>query len=173
MKTKKAFFTVLISAIALVFAYSLINFQKTASNKTIENQATVTPTQTTEMSPEDVIEQMDGGTEQVTGPPAIEIISPEGDSFVMSQARMYKAKVSNLGNYKGVCYWKFYLNQYDEEELYREQETQVTGDDTCGFTSTFIDNRGELRVEVTLETQDYNTGDSVETVIDEATYSVL
>ena len=173
MKTKKAFFTILISAIALVFSYSLINSQKPVTYETTEKQNTLTPTESTDLSPEDIINQMDGGSEEVTGPLSVEITSPKGDSFVMSQARMYEASVSNLGSNKGTCYWKFYLNQYDEEELYREQETQVTGDDTCGFTSSFIDNRGELRVEVTLESQDYYTKEIIEATTDEARYTVL
>lgn len=170
---KKGFYSILITLIIFVVTYSFINYQDTSDTKQSEKAATPTPTQKSERTPEGVLRDLDGETVPVTGPLTVEIISPEGDSFMMSQARMYSATVSNMGNNKGVCHWKFYLNEYEEETLYREQDTQVTGGDTCGFTSTFIDRRGNLRVEVVLEVQDRYSSETLQTVSDEALYKVL
>ena len=105
-----------------------------------------------EITPEEIKEK-----KEVT----VEIVSPEEESFIPRQARMWQAKVNNFesdyGNL-GTCEWKFYLNENNDEVLYKEQEIKIVlstgGDNTCGFTSTFIESRGKLRAEVTVLVKD-------------------
>jgi hypothetical protein len=137
------------------------------SNVGQENQEALTP--------EEVIAQMERaegiGVEQ--GPIEVEIISPEEKSFMPSQARHYRAEIKGLKTGSSCyCDWKFYLNENNEEVLYREMDdrqcTSVgenqNGEDrlyVCGFTTTFIDKIGELRVEVEVEVE--KQGEIVET----------
>lgn len=122
-----------------------------------------------ELTPEEVIAQLDRaegiGVEQ--GPIVVEIISPEEKSFMPSQARHYRAEIEGLKTGSQCsCDWKFYLNENNEEVLYQEMldrpctpvgdENSQTVEDkihVCGFTSTFIDKIGELRVEVEVEVE--------------------
>ncbi len=107
------------------------------------------------------------------------IISPEGETFEKGQARMYKAHIEGNGKYESAllkCKWEFYLNENNQEVLYKEIEnTGVLGldpKDVCGFTSTFIENEGVLRVKLTLTV--YNASDdNLETLSAEREYAVL
>ena len=119
------------------------------------------------LTPEEVIAQMDRaegiGVEQ--GPIEVEIVSPEEKSFMPSQARHYRAEIKGLKTGSSCyCDWKFYLNENNEEVLYKEMddrqctpvEENQNGEDrlyVCGFTTTFIDKIGELRVEVEVEVE--------------------
>jgi hypothetical protein len=115
-----------------------------------------------ELSPEEVIARMDKeegiGVEQ--GPVDVEIISPEEESFMPRQARYYQAQVLGLENGSSCsCDFKFYLNENNEEYLYKEmadracaRRASVEGR-VCGFTTTFIDKIGELRVQVDVEVE--------------------
>lgn len=93
---------------------------------------------------------------------AVSIISPEEDTFTPGQARMWSAKIENfeddIGKF-GFCEWKFYLDKNNKETLYKEKTVRTTlstdGENTCGFTSTFIASRGKLRAEVTVQVKDY------------------
>lgn len=130
---------------------------------------------TQEKTPEQVLEEMDARENpESKGPLSAEIVSPEGDTFEMSQARLYRAMVENrstIFNQKTTCHWKFYLNEYSEEVLYKEMDTPVTGD-RCGFTSTFIDKRGKLRVVLEVSTVDTKTNETLESFTTEKNYLV-
>lgn len=125
------------------------------------------------LTPEEVLERMDAeegiGVEQ--GPVTVTIVSPKEEKFMQSQARMYKAEIDGMAQgMRCVCHWSFYLNQYDTEELYREQDTPCTPD-WCGFTSTFIDSRGDLRVTVDVDVMN-NKREVQQTGTAEANYRV-
>lgn len=71
---------------------------------------------------------------------------------------MYEALIEGNQKYtNGVqvkCNWSFYLNQNNDEELYKimENKSILSGesDKICGFTSTFIEAKGTLRVVLTV-----------------------
>ena len=92
----------------------------------------------------------------------VNIVSPEEETFSPRQARMWSAKIENFeseyGNF-GFCDWKFYLNENNDEVLYKEQTIRTVlstgGDNTCAFTSTFIEKVGKLRAEVTVRVTDF------------------
>ncbi len=105
------------------------------------------------------------------------IISPEEDIIIPKQARMYEALVEGNGKYANQvrCNWKFYLNENNEEVLYKEQDNTgiLSGEskELCGFTSTFIDKVGKLRVVLTLTV--FNAvDDNLETITAEREYLV-
>ncbi len=143
----------------------------------------VTPIETTnqnqnidsseELSAEEALRLLEEGEKiEVTGTMTAEIVSPEGEVFMPSQARMYEADITNFPkNASGECQWSFYLNQYDQEELYQEMTTPVI-QDSCKFTSTFIANQGELRVEVRVIATDGSGGEIVAETIAEREYTV-
>ncbi|WKZ24097.1 MAG: hypothetical protein QY312_00615 [Candidatus Dojkabacteria bacterium] len=91
----------------------------------------------------------------------VRITSPTEETFQPRQARMWSADILN---FKGMitrfasCEWRFYLNENNSEALYQEQVTRAVlsegKENTCGFTSTFIEKRGKLRVEVTVIVKD-------------------
>ena len=129
----------------------LIEFQEDNINYEYEvNDDTLTP--------EEVLARMD--KEEwiwvIQWPIEVNIISPEEEKFMPGQARFYKAEIKGLEQgYSCECNWKFYLNEYDEETLYREMSGQCTPD-RCGFTSTFIDSRGNLRVHLDVNVKNRN-----------------
>lgn len=175
MKNKK----IVIVVVGILLTVSALFFLKTSDNKkNLTNtpllQDTAVVSESNEMSAEDVIKMMDD-LENVVIPENVsaEIIGPEGETFQMSQARMYEAAVSNLPeNARGDCSWKFYLNEYNEEVLYREMEGQLI-QGTCSFTSTFIDKRGDLRVVVDIAIKDYYRKNVLKTLSAERMYKVL
>lgn len=86
----------------------------------------------------------------VQWPIEVNIISPEEDVFSAGQARFYKAEFEWLEEWlRASCNWKFYLNEYDDEVLYREMSNQWTK--RCWFTSTFINSAGDLRVHLDVD----------------------
>lgn len=95
-------------------------------------------------------------------PVEVKIVSPEEETFIPRQARMWSAKIENFedeyGKF-GFCEWRFYLNENNKEALYKEQNVRTVlstgGDNTCAFTSTFIESRGKLRAEVTVLVKDF------------------
>jgi hypothetical protein len=131
------------------------------------------------LTPEEVIARLDReegiGVEQ--GPIEVEIISPEGEFFVPSQARHYQAEIGGIEiGSRCSCDWKFYLNENNEEVLYKEMadrqcsSKEGSQNKFCGFTTTFIDKIGKLRVEVEVEVE--KQGEIVENGIAERTYIV-
>lgn len=114
------------------------------------------------------------------GPVELTIVSPEEETFIPRQARMYDAVIANFtpsitGYSTASCRWKFYLNENNEEALYKEMTNRaiVTAErkNICGFTSTFIESRGELRVELNLDILDKD-GNVLETLVAERKYRV-
>jgi len=106
------------------------------------------------------------------------IISPEGDTFQVRQARMYNALVEGNGKYSNLvkCHWEFFLNQNNKEELYKTMDNGgvLSGEtkEMCGFTTTFIEAKGKLRVKLTLTVYDA-VNDNLETISGEREYTVL
>jgi hypothetical protein len=129
------------------------------------------------LTPEDVLKQLEGD-DSLGQEIQISIVSPEGESFTPSQARMWQAELENIESETsfGVnCHWKFYINENNEEVLYQEMENRsgVSKDNPqiCGFTSTFIDRIGKLRVVLDAEILN-SSGDVLETYTAEREYIV-
>ncbi len=102
------------------------------------------------LTPEDIIKQLEGDT------------SLEGD-------------IENASSFGVNCHWKFYINENNEEVLYKEMENRsgVSKEDPeiCGFTSTFIDKVGKLRVVLDAEVVK-NSDEVLESFIAEKEYIV-
>lgn len=123
------------------------------------------------LTPEEVLERLSEESE-TNGEMSVAIVSPVEATFQQSQARLYKAEVTQKpSNTRVTCSWKFYLNQYDTEELYREVEAPG-GSDGCGFTQTFIDRRGQLRVVVTAVATNTLSGEEIARASAEMKYVV-
>jgi hypothetical protein len=107
----------------------------------------------------------------------ISIISPEGETFETSQARFYKALAEGNFKYDNQvrCNWEFFLNQNNEEALYQTMENKSIlseeSQDVCGFTSTFIEDAGVLRVKLTMTVYD-RLNENIESVTAERVYTV-
>ncbi len=107
------------------------------------------------------------------------IIGPEEPTFLARQARMYQASLTELDEKvsgSATCHWKFYLNENNNEVLYKEMENSsvVSKDDLniCTFTSTFIEKRGTLRVKLDIELQN-GFSQTIGTLSAERNYTVL
>lgn len=175
MKKSKKILLIL-SVFILIFSSGC---QKQKNTNTENENTNSNLNESTELTPEQVLAQMDAaegvGLEQ--GSITVAIISPEEEKFSQSQARFYNAQIKGLVNGSScTCDWKFYLNEYDEETLYQQMDDrQCTGSDkntglVCGFTSTFINSRGDLRVVVDVEVE--KDGQIVQTASDEKKYRV-
>ncbi|MFP4515078.1 MAG: hypothetical protein ACLFNO_03700 [Parcubacteria group bacterium] len=165
-KTKKIIISIVIF-LALFLFISLITGNDNENNNEIvgdDNGASFVEAEDDdgELTPEQVIERMNReegiGIEQ--GPIEVEIISPEGEISTVGQSRHYQAQVLGLENgSRCSCDWQFYLNENNEEYLYKEMTdrpcTYRTSPEkqVCGFTSTFIEKIGELRVSVDVEVE--------------------
>jgi hypothetical protein len=83
----------------------------------------------------------------------LSITSPIEETFIVGQARMWEGTLTGIehGVFKTNCKWDFYMN----DELYKtmDKPSSASKDDptTCGFTSTFINIAGELKVELTVD----------------------
>jgi hypothetical protein len=145
---------------------------------------TATPAPTPTPTAEDNTEELDifATPEHLQNPEnhnlTLEIIGPEGDKIFPAQARMYNAYIKGNAKYaaaKILCHWKFYLNEYNDEVLFQEMEnTSILGEaekEICGFTHTFINKPGQLRVELTAELTTI-AGDPLETVVANRSYLV-
>lgn len=100
----------------------------------------------------------------------LEIISPEGETIFPAQARMYNAMLTGNAKYEMAfvnCNWKFYLNERDQEALFRELDNRSVlsqpQQEVCGFTNTFIDKIGTLRIELTADLTNI-AGETLESV---------
>ncbi|HDS11606.1 MAG TPA: hypothetical protein ENN77_01730 [Candidatus Wirthbacteria bacterium] len=91
----------------------------------------------------------------------IEIISPEQPTFVPAQSRPWKASIKVDNDYwnrfdypqfEYECDWIFILNNkpYEEYLITNGFYDEQTNGKTCGFTSPFIKEAGELKAQVTL-----------------------
>lgn len=57
-------------------------------------------------------------------PVELSIVSPQEDTFVAGQARMWKGELINFSGERSVigsCEWEFYLNENNSEVLYKQQ----------------------------------------------------
>ena len=151
-----------------------------------EDTSEVVNTQTTEtednqdgsLTPEEVIEQLEGES-TLEGDIVMSIISPEEETFIPNQARLWKAELQEIENdisFAVNCHWKFYLNENNEEVLYKEMENRSglskENPEVCAFTSSFIDRVGKLRV--VLEAEVVKSGNEVvDTFTAEREYTVL
>lgn len=106
------------------------------------------------------------------------IIGPKEDTMEARQARMYNALAEGNGKYSNQvkCHWDFYLNENNEEVLYQTMDNSaiLSGEskEVCGFTSTFIEKRGVLRVVLTMTVYD-RLNPELETVTAERMFTVL
>ncbi len=105
------------------------------------------------------------------------IIGPEGETIFPGQARMYNALLEGNQKYEYTrirCNWKFYLNENNEEVLIQEMEntSAMSGEskEVCGFTSTFIERVGKLRVVLNITLHDATQ--DLESVEAERVYTV-
>jgi hypothetical protein len=151
-----------------------------------EDTSEVVNTQTTEtednqdgtLTPEEVIEQLEGES-TLEGDIVMSIVSPEEETFIPNQARLWKAELQGIENdisFAVNCHWKFYLNENNEEVLYKEMENRSglskENPQVCAFTSSFIDRVGKLRV--VLEAEVVKSGNEVvDTFTAEREYTVL
>ena len=170
--------TFIFFVLALLLITGCVKKESSSTVNKINDTSVQSDTQ--ELTPEEVLARMDAeegvGVEQ--GPVSVDIISPEGDKFQPGQARFYNAKVDGLEAGRSCsCDWKFYLNEYDEETLYETMDDRrCTGSDrsqglVCGFTSTFVSDRGDLRVTVDVEVKNYQ-GEVEQTATTEKKYRV-
>lgn len=169
MKNSKPLMVLTVSLI-IVFLFSIIIYLVKTSDENSVVDPTVTPivTETATVTP----------TAEAEHNLQLEIISPEEEIILKGQARMYNAFVTGNTKYTSVkvnCAWKFYLNENNEEVLYKEMNnTSIMGEDPkdiCGFTSTFMDKIGTVRVELTANLSNF-AGDELESVSAERTYIV-
>lgn len=109
---------------------------------------------------------------------SLEIISPEGDKIFPGQARMYNAKISGNHLYQFstiACNWQYYLNENNQEVMVEEMKNRSTlgeeAKEVCGFTSTFMDKPGKLRIVLTA-TLSLPNGEELEIVSASRSYLV-
>lgn len=128
--------------------------------KSEENYQSDNSEDTGEMTPEEALQRLneEEGIGKEQGPVSVSIVSPKEETFMPRQARMYKAEVEGMERgFRCECKWKFYLNERGEEVLYREMESPCVNN-SCGFTSTFIEKIGKLRVHVDVDVKNSKKG---------------
>jgi hypothetical protein len=169
----------LLLLLLLLLAYGIYAiFLKKDTPETVSNQnnETLENNEDGTLTPEEVIEQLEEES-TLEGDIVMSIISPEEETFIPNQARLWKAKLDGIENnvsFAVNCHWKFYLNENNEEVLYKEMENRSVltkeNPEVCAFTSTFIDKVGKLRV--VLEAEVVNYDDIVDTFTAEREYIV-
>lgn len=182
-ESKKLLLILLFLLLLLLLGYGIYSlFIKKDTSELVDTQ----DTQTTEtednqdgtLTPEEVIEQLEGES-TLEGNIVMSIVSPEEDTFIPNQARLWKAELKGIENdvsFAVNCHWKFYINENNEEVLYKEMDNRSgltkENPEICGFTSTFIDKVGKLRV--VLQAEVVNSGNEVvDTFTAEREYTVL
>lgn len=105
-----------------------------------------------ELTPEEVLKALEQD-DSLGNSADLEIISPEEKIFMPQQARLWRAEFSGIesdDSFRVDCEWDFYLDQNNKEKLYKEMDkvSRVSKENpqVCGFTSTFIESAGKLRV---------------------------
>jgi len=164
-----------ILALVALLLISIVVFYILNQNKTKDNNEEIINEQTQEY-----IDNTNTAEEEkeVEHNLKLTIISPEGESFSARQARMYEALIEGNGKYSNQvkCHWEFFLNQNNEEALYQTMDNSgiLSGEskEICGFTSTFIESKGILRVKLTVTVFDA-VNENIESVSGERTYTVL
>ncbi|HOZ36716.1 MAG TPA: hypothetical protein PLR18_02700 [bacterium] len=142
----------IIFVLLILIIFSIVFIKSKQTKQTAKQEVNISE-ESTEIPPAE---------EKEKKPVEVKIISPEEEVFQARQARMWSAKIENFedeyGKF-GFCEWRFYLNENNEETLYKEQTIRTVlstgGDNTCAFTSTFIEKIGKLRVEVTVLVKDF------------------
>ncbi len=180
MKDKKMLLVILVTISLILILISYFVFFKEEKETNTDSSSSTVEQNSEELTPEQVLENMDKETvtdsigENVT----LTIVSPEGDAFDQGQARLWRAEFAGIetgASFKAKCHWDFYLNEYAEETLYEQMDnssiSSIESTKACGFTSTFIDSRGKLRVVLTAEvTNSY--GKAIATYTAERNYTV-
>ncbi|HNT30586.1 MAG TPA: hypothetical protein PKL83_06570 [bacterium] len=160
-----------------VIVIAVMLFSGSKCGKTDEQPVEITEPPAQEAAQELFPDEADEAVKAANHNLTLTIISPEEEKIYPGQARMYEAlaegntKWSNQVN----CHWDFYLNENNEEVLYQIMDNTgiLSGEskELCGFTSTFIDRIGKLRVVLTMTV--YNAiDDNLETVTAERLYTV-
>lgn len=159
--------TLLVVALLLLICISVgIYFLFIKDSNTEEEDIDNTDIISDELEEEEIVHNM-----------RLSITGPEEDIISSGQARMYNGFVQGNGKYSNLvkCNWKFYLNENNEEYLYKEQDNggvlSSESQDICSFTSTFIDKVGKLRVVLSMTVYD-NINENIETVTTEREYVV-
>lgn len=187
MKSKNILIIVTVVIVLLACSVSSGLIIKNILNKKDDNNQTTRESNTEARNNDQISDDTDNDEEENNNDGEKEIIkehnliltivSPEEDTFTPRQARYYNAlaegNTKHSNNVK--CHWDFYLNQNNEETLYKTMDnTGILSGETkelCGFTSTFIEAKGELRVVLTMTV--YNAiDDNLETVTAERKYTV-
>ncbi len=126
---------------------------------------------------DNIVEKDDEEVEQKEHSLKLTIIGPEGETIFPGQARMYEALLEGNQKYEYTrlrCNWKFYLNENNEEVLIQEMDNTslMSGEskEVCGFTSTFIEKVGKLRVVLNMTLHD--AIEDLESIEAERTYIV-
>lgn len=174
-KDKNKIIYILIIIVILILI--ILGIYKVIQNREAENITTEEATEENSdtLTPEEVLEQMEEDETVILSDSAkVSIISPEGESFSIGQARMWEAEFVGIekGSFRATCHWEFYMN----DELYKTMDntsyTSLEDPTACGFTSTFIDVYGTLKVKLNIEAKNmYN--DILGTYNTEREYSVL
>jgi hypothetical protein len=169
---------VILLGLLIVIVIGFFYFVNPADNS--DESAGPTPTDQEQVNPEDL--ELFATPEHMKNPEnhnlQMEITGPEGETIYPSQARMYKAYLSGNAKYESAkifCDWNFYLNENNEEVLYKELDnTSIINEgekEVCGFTSTHMDKLGVLRVELIAVLKTF-AGAELETVKAERFYTV-
>ncbi len=189
MQKRKTLIIVLLILLLIAFSLALSGRKEGAqTERTAAEQGDTADEQTdmaadqTEMTMEEYERELfKNQRTEPQGPIELAIVSPEEETFIPRQARMYEAVITNYrpvsltGYDMASCRWKFYLNESNEESLYKEKTNRATltaqSTNICGFTDTFIESRGELRVELNLDILDKD-GNIVTTYVADRKYRV-
>lgn len=154
----------LLIGLGIFFSIKYFNKEKNTNTTTTEEQ-------------EDYTVYEDEQEDEIEHNLKLTIIGPEEDIIEPRQARMYNALIEGNGKYSNQvkCHWEFYLNENNEEVLYKTMDNTgiISGQskELCGFTSTFIDRVGVLRVVLTMTVFDY-TNENIETISAERIFTV-
>ncbi len=176
-KNKKAYIIIAIITILLLtlFIYLFLNKKDNKEQENLDNTPEQSESEDYLTSEEEYPEVPTTISENVT----MKIISPEGETFEKSQARGWKAQLEGMetnNSFRVECHWEFFLNENNEEVLYEQMDNSSIvskeDPDLCGFTSTFIDSRGKLRVKLTADIQNAY-GESLKIFTAERSYTVL
>ncbi len=185
-KSPKIFLIAILVILLVVFAFYL--FSRNNRSNQIDNGASLQTSQLSdtlssdesqkELTPEEVLQQMEEPT-SIGQNVQMSIISPTEETFMAKQARMWQAQLEGIEvdkSFRAICHWEFYLNQYDDEVLYQQMDNKSAvssqSPQLCAFTSTFIENKGKLRVKLNVEVQNgYN--EIIGNYTAEAKYTVL
>jgi hypothetical protein len=183
-KEKKKIFIIFLIILVILFLLLYLFVFRNKEEDTTQNtdKSTSSETEDDTLTPEEELANLGGDdteTSSLGESTTMSIINPEGETFSMSQARMWQAEFEDIEideSLTAVCHWKFYMNEYNEEVLYQEMENKSviskSNPKGCTFTSTFIDVRGELRVVLSVDIKN-SYGEILESYTAERSYTVL